>query len=769
MGSLRSDNAGVRNARLRLYSIVVAAFLASEGIAAGATFVVTNANATGPGSLHQAIVAANATPNAASAPNNIVFSIAGAGLHKIDVSQTLLPDLTNSVTIDGYTQPGSQPNTAAIGSNGVVLIQVDGGGTGTSGQYQGFHVFAVNCTFRGLMITGFGNYNEGLNGIGIKVLANGCSIEGNFIGTDGTNNPALGNVYGLDLGPTTTRVGGNTPAARNVIGGNNFGIVAYGSGARISGNQIGTNPQEAGASNGKVEGAPNVFYGIQGSGSSDGPFIIGGTTPEEANLISGNDDGIEAGGNCLIQGNLIGLQPDRATPSVNQYDGIVIYGSDDLVGGLEPGAGNQIAFNRSGIAPRPAPHSIRSSGPGLSPAGRVEPELSGDDATVLRNSFLSNQMYGNSKIDIDLNDDGVSHNDLGDADAGSNNLQNFPVITSVQQSSSGTVISGGLNSTSSAIFTIQVFENLTGSSGQELLGTQQVTTNASGDVRFEVDSPAPLRSGSTITATATDGSGNTSEFSPEQGPVQLANISTRGFVGTDANILIGGFIVRDSQEKTVAVRALGPSVNVQNRLADPYLEIYNADGTLLAKNDDWRSGQQQELIDSGLAPKSDVESALIVSLPSGSYTAQVSGVGGKTGNGIVEIYDLDPFSASSGRLLNISTRGFVGNGDDVLIGGFIARGDIAQKLVVRAIGPDLEADGVPGALQDPTLELRDSSGNLVAENDDYEKAEVPTTFQPHDARDAVIVESIAPGAYTAIVRGKDGNGIGLVEFYDLSN
>jgi hypothetical protein len=738
-----------------------------------ADFVVVNANTTGPGSLHQAIVDANAAPGA----DRIIFAIPGSGLHKIDVSQTALPDLTDTVTIDGYTQPGSKPNTAAMGSNAVVLIQVDGKVGGTSPVFVGFAVKAADCILRGLMITGFDRYAHGTgedeDGAGVEVLASGCVVEGNFIGTNGTSAAGFGNYpFGVFIRYSGAMIGGTAPAARNVIGGDRVFSVGIGTrlqvvnnhivpliDIRISGNQIGTNPQETGATNGKVEGAPNG-YGIQTYSTSKGGVVIGGTTPEEANLISGNGVGIELdGGNTLVEGNLIGLQPDRATATVNQGIGILIYAADNVVGGLAPGAGNQIAFDDIGIDVS----RLANSG-GFSISG-------------FRNTFLSNQIYAYTKLGIDLETEaggGPTPNDYGDGDAGSNDLQNFPVIAAVHKTSGGTTIFGGLNSTPSTTFTIQAFENLAGNSGQRLLGTKQVTTGSSGSVLFQIDSAVVTASGSTFTATATDAKGDTSEFSRQTGPVQLANISTRGFVGTGENILIGGFAVRDSQPKKLAIRALGPSVNVPGRLADPYLQVFDSDGTLLAKNDDWRTGQQQELIASGVAPKSDVESALIVSLASGTYTAQVSGVSGGTGNAIVEVYDLDPFTANSGRLLNISTRGSVGTGNNVLIGGFIARGDVADKVLVRAIGPDLASQGVAHPLQDPTLQVRDSNGVLIRANDNWRTEQegqiTATGLAPQDDRDAAIVLPLPPGSYTAIVRGAgDTTGVALVEFYDLKN
>lgn len=167
-----------------------------------------------------------------------------------------------------------------------------------------------------------------------------------------------------------------------------------------------------------------------------------------------------------------------------------------------------------------------------------------------------------------------------------------------------------------------------------------------------------------------------------------------------------------------------------------------------------------------------MESAVVVTLPLGNNTAQARGVSGGAGIGTAEIYDLDPFPANPGRLTNISTRGLVETGDNALIGCVIARGDAAEKVVIRAIGPELSAAGVAGALQDPTLELRNHDGTLVTANDnwrDQQAAEIMNSgLAPKDDRASAVIANLAPGNYTAIVRGKgNATGIGLVEFYDL--
>jgi hypothetical protein len=253
---------------------------------------------------------------------------------------------------------------------------------------------------------------------------------------------------------------------------------------------------------------------------------------------------------------------------------------------------------------------------------------------------------------------------------------------------------------------------------------------------------------------------------------QLLNISTRMEVLTDQNVLIGGFIVTGSEAKKVLIRGLGPELPVANQLQDPVLELHQGT-TVIAQNDDWRATQEQEIKDTTIPPTDDRESSIVQTLEPGKYTAVLSGKGGATGVGQVEVYDLSAATAS--QVANISTRGFVDVGDNVMIGGVIigagSEGTSATVLV-RAIGPSLSDQGIGNALQDPMLELRDANAQLVAQNDDWrqtqEQAINDTTVAPTDDRESAIVQTLGAGNYTAIVRGKDNStGVGLVELYNL--
>ena len=249
--------------------------------------------------------------------------------------------------------------------------------------------------------------------------------------------------------------------------------------------------------------------------------------------------------------------------------------------------------------------------------------------------------------------------------------------------------------------------------------------------------------------------------------------------GTGDNVSIGGFIVTGTQPKKVIVRAIGPSLSVTGKLANPTLELHGPDGVLIASNDDWRSTQEAEIIASTVPPTNDRESAIVATLParpSGfGYTAVMRGVNNTTGIGLVEVYDLDP--AADSKLANISTRGQVQTGNDVMIGGIIVVGTGPQRVIVRAIGPSLGGAGVAGALQDPTLELHNSDGTLLASNDnwrDTQEAEIiASTVPPTNNLESAIVATLLPSpsglGYTAIVRGVNGaTGVALVEFFALA-
>ncbi len=251
------------------------------------------------------------------------------------------------------------------------------------------------------------------------------------------------------------------------------------------------------------------------------------------------------------------------------------------------------------------------------------------------------------------------------------------------------------------------------------------------------------------------------------------NISTRLRVQTGENALIGGFIITGTENKRIIIRALGPSLSssgVSDALQDPVLELYNSAGGLLTTIDDWKDNNQRPIVEAtGVPPRHDREAAGVFTLPPGAYTAAVRGKNNGTGVGLVEVYDLN--QAATSQLANISTRGPVETGDNVMIGGFILGGNGARVLL-RALGPSLAQAGVAGAMSDPTLSLRNANGVEIDANDNWRErqAEVQATgAAPSDDRESAFVATLGPGNYTAIVAGAgSGTGVGLVELYNLN-
>ncbi len=252
-------------------------------------------------------------------------------------------------------------------------------------------------------------------------------------------------------------------------------------------------------------------------------------------------------------------------------------------------------------------------------------------------------------------------------------------------------------------------------------------------------------------------------------PVTLANISTRLRVQTGNAVLIAGFIVTGSQPKRVIIRAIGPSLPFSDALADPQLQIFNSGGNLVASNGNWQEApNKQAIIDSGVAPTNPLESAVLRSLPPGAYTAVASGVNNTTGIGLVEAYDLD--RTVNSKLANISTRGLVQTGDDVMIGGFIVLGEDSQRVIIRALGPSLP---LPGKLGDPQLQVYNNDGMLIAANDNWrtggqEAAIIATGVAPTNNLESAVVRTLPPGNYAAVVKGvSNAIGLALVEVYGI--
>ncbi len=266
---------------------------------------------------------------------------------------------------------------------------------------------------------------------------------------------------------------------------------------------------------------------------------------------------------------------------------------------------------------------------------------------------------------------------------------------------------------------------------------------------------------------------------------RLANLSTRAQVGTGANVMITGFVVQEGAPKRVLIRAVGARLasapfGLTGVLADPQLQLFNRDGVLVLANDNWSSADLATMNSVGAFPLAtgSRDAALVASLSPGAYTAQVSGLNNATGIAILEIYDV----TGSARLMNLSTRAFVGTGNNAFFSGLsVAAGGGARRVLIRAAGPALRDLGVSGTLADPSLAILDSAGRQIANgaNNDWETggaANLRAAFSQAGAfpfaagsRDAALVIDLMPGNYTIQVSGVGGaTGTALVELYDLS-
>jgi phospholipase/lecithinase/hemolysin len=257
-------------------------------------------------------------------------------------------------------------------------------------------------------------------------------------------------------------------------------------------------------------------------------------------------------------------------------------------------------------------------------------------------------------------------------------------------------------------------------------------------------------------------------------PARALNLATRLFVDTGERIGIAGFIIAGDTTKKVLIRGIGPSLaanGVPTLLANPTLTLFDGAGNRMKTNDDWRnSPDAAEIMNTGLAPRNDLESAIIATLAPGQYTAQLAGKDGGTGNGLVEVYDLQ---SNSSALANLSTRGYVSPGDNVLIGGLIIGNGDSPIFVLRALGPTVGSLGVIHFLADPTLELHDGNGATLAFDDDWTIPYSPplravNLAPPQPAESAIVAPFLTPGNYTAIVRGKGSStGVALFEAYRI--
>ena len=495
--------------------------------------------------------------NAVAGADTISFQIPGSGVRTI-APATVLPEITDPVVIDGYTQPGASANTLPGGSDAVLLVELSGVNIPTTGGIgaSGLVIAAGSSTVRGLVVNRF-------RGSGIHLRTNGNNvIAGNYVGTDAAGTARAGNVDGVRLtNSSNNQIGGEEPAARNVISSNSSSGVFFeqtSNSNQVRGNFVGTD------ATGRAKlgnGSHGLFVGTAGN-------TVGGTTPGARNVISGNGQagvfispGNSTPGN-IVAGNYIGTDVSGTEAVGNSFVGVWInFGANGTVGGSVPGSGNVISGNgasgvlltgsdarnnqiggnligtdasgarplgngRHGVEIRDfaRDNSVQQMGPGALP--NTIAFNAGDGILVLPpgtgNTVRLNRIFSNGGLGIDLNGDGVTPNDAGDPDPGANDSQNFPVITSVTSGGGTTNIQGTLSSLPDTVYSFDFFTNAScdpsgHGEGARFFGGTSVRTDASGNASFNATFQQPLPAGRVVTATATRSAlapRNTSEFSP---------------------------------------------------------------------------------------------------------------------------------------------------------------------------------------------------------------------------------------------------------------
>ncbi len=682
--------------------------------------------------LREAIVFANANPG----PDFITFNIPGAGVHTITPA-TPLPTISDTVSIDGYTQPGASENTLAGGDDAVVLIELDGSTSGGSG----LTISANDGSIRGLIVNRFST--------GINLAGSNNVIEGNFIGTDAAGSSALANGTGVSLASADNNtIGGTVPGARNLIAGNGGAGLLINSASDdnlVQGNLIGTDLSGTIA----LENSSGVV--VMGDRN-----IVGGTAPAAGNLVSGNDLAgvlLSVGATeNLVQGNFIGTDVTGTAPLRNGETGVTIdASSSNTIGGLTAAARNIISVNPTGVL-----------------------ITNGATDNVVQGNYLGTDVTG--FVDIGSDDiEGVLIEDspanlIGGAEAGAGNLisTNFTNIEVQGAASIGNLIQGNLIGT-----------DATGTAGLDFFGSGILLSDSS--------------TGTTIGGPA--GAGNVIAFNGRGVTVSSGSTGNNIFGNAIfANEGIGINLVGGSEDPTIGVTAndfpdsdAGPNnlqnypvisgiaVEGENRSVEGSLTsnpsaAYVIDFYSNAEVDPSGFGEGEVWLGS-LDVQTNAQSTVDFAFPleagaRGRYiTATATDANGNTS----EFSLASEVVPSLSQFLNIATRLRVQSGENVLIGGFIVTGNDPKQVIIRAIGPSL---GVAGPLADPLLELHPLNGPTVINDDwreDQEDEIIATGIPPTNDKESAIVATLDPGSYTAVVRGATGEtGVGLVEIYDLS-
>ena len=732
---------------------VVIVLAASPSMAA--TFTVTNTDDAGAGSLRQAVNDANT----AGGDNTIVFDLPG-------VAQPVIELTTNGLAMSNITilndRPGDVPVTVRAGTPSPLLIScfyindghhvllagltISGPPGGLNNQDSGISNRSGYLTLRNCTLTDnngfFGGalFNEGgevtlidclvtgnraadggglYNGGGGKLILQHCTISNNSAEEGGgIENSQFGDVTLIDCtvsGNLATSTFGDNTGGGGIGNGGSLAMTN----CTLSGNQVAHSGGGAISTGGGVT-ANNCTF-VNNKGEFAGAIWDEGSTSKPSALS-----------NCTFSGNFMvdtdGISHSSAIYANYQY---VNSGTPRLVV-------NNCTFS-SGISGEP----VSFDGGAILAAGQgTKVEIA--NSIFRRTSGGRNFFNGEGSTLITHGHNLCNDDASGDGGTAPGGLLNGP---------------GDIRNT------------------EPMLGPLSDNGGPTQTMALLPGSPA-INAGDDATARSRDQRGyarnGTSDIGAYEAggtiPVaRLANISTRAKCLTNDKVLIAGFIITGSQGKKVMVRAIGPSLVGATHLNNPTLELHDSSGQVVAFNDNWVDApNRQEIIDSTIAPTNDLESAILMTLTPGAYTAVVHGATNGTGIALAEVYDLDPGVDS--KLGNISTRGFVQTGDNVMIGGLIVAGPDSQTVLIRAIGPSLS---VGSALADPELELHDGNGSLIIDNSDWRSDQegeiLATGIPPSDDLESAIIATFAPGNYTAIVRGSnDTTGVAVVEAYGLN-
>ena len=755
------------------------AFLVSS--ASAATFTVSNVADAGPGSLRQAIVDANGN----ASDDTVVFVLPGAGPHVIELVSALPVLSTNVQILNDRT--GDEAVTVRRSANAFEFgIFVAGPGS--------------NVTLAGITVAN-GDIDDTADireGAAVRndhgtITVRRCTFSGNrgssggAIYNDGrASGTATLHISDSILTENSAKTGGGVYNAGAAIyndaggGGSAFLNVTDSLINRNTGGGVSTRADNSGFAKAMLTRctvSENVGGALISYGSGTGEAVL----EVQDCTIAGNSAGGGAGINVGSTGpSGIG----RATAHNTTITGNHAFGAGGAGGGGVSSDNGMLTLTNCTLVNNTA----QTNGGGINKfsgvANITNCTFSGNSAASGNGGAINN--FASGKLTVTNCTFSANHgiglrNEFAQLETG-NTIYRRAAGGENITNRSGTVTSHGSNLSDDA------------AGGDESTGPGGLL-NAAGDIRNTDPRVAELASNGGRTAThallpdspainaGNDGnapvrdqrdyvrSGVSDIGAFEFGGVKastLANIATRMQVQTGENVLIGGFIITGTEQKKLMLRAVGPSLDLSGRLENPTLEIVDSSNEQVAFNDNWNDApNRQEMIDSQVAPAHNLESAILVQLAPGPYTAVMRGAADTSGIGVVEVYDLE--RSANAELANIATRGFVQTAEKVMIGGFIMVGPNAQRVLIRAIGPSLP---LSGSLADPLLELFDGNGSALRANDNWrenQEAEIiATSIAPSHEREAAILETLAPGAYTAVVRGVNAaTGVAVVEVYAL--